>query len=222
MNNEQFDAEWYLACYPDVALSGINPLKHYLRFGMHFGRSPNRNCQSSINKSKNILSSDFSIPSPECLESSVLANNLFVDTSTKSTEPLYAYIDAPRKGDFVGHDYIEVAGWCYLWGEETASVKAEILGGGKSVFLSTGISRVDVSEVIPGLKFYNVGFEGAVYPSIKKGKEPVLLVVAESSSGLIHEMRVDLKVNMFFKGLPQNCNMATSELAQNFNGERIF
>jgi hypothetical protein len=35
-----FNAERYLASYPDVALSGIAPKDHYLRFGKLLGRSP--------------------------------------------------------------------------------------------------------------------------------------------------------------------------------------
>lgn len=35
-----FDAEWYLQKYPDVALSGMDPARHFLRFGAQEGRSP--------------------------------------------------------------------------------------------------------------------------------------------------------------------------------------
>lgn len=35
-----FDANWYLARYPDVAAAGVEPLKHYLEFGMREGRWP--------------------------------------------------------------------------------------------------------------------------------------------------------------------------------------
>ena len=35
-----FDAQRYLAAYPDVALSGLDPATHYLRFGSLMGRSP--------------------------------------------------------------------------------------------------------------------------------------------------------------------------------------
>lgn len=34
------DPEWYLAFYPDVATSGINPLDHFARYGDREGRSP--------------------------------------------------------------------------------------------------------------------------------------------------------------------------------------
>ena len=36
-----FNADWYQATYPDVALSGLRPHEHYRRFGRLMGRSPN-------------------------------------------------------------------------------------------------------------------------------------------------------------------------------------
>ena len=36
----QFDKEWYLNRYPDVAQSGMDPIWHYLRFGYLEGRNP--------------------------------------------------------------------------------------------------------------------------------------------------------------------------------------
>ncbi|WP_311946258.1 glycosyltransferase family 2 protein [Halomonas piscis] len=35
-----FDAEWYQARYPDVALSGMPPARHYLELGERWGRQP--------------------------------------------------------------------------------------------------------------------------------------------------------------------------------------
>jgi len=35
-----FDADWYLAEYPDVARSGVEPARHYLLFGAAEGRNP--------------------------------------------------------------------------------------------------------------------------------------------------------------------------------------
>jgi myosin heavy subunit len=35
-----FDAQWYLNEYTDVAKSGIDPIKHYLKFGAEEGRDP--------------------------------------------------------------------------------------------------------------------------------------------------------------------------------------
>lgn len=38
----QFDADWYLEQYPDVALSGMDPAEHFLWIGAKLGRSPVR------------------------------------------------------------------------------------------------------------------------------------------------------------------------------------
>lgn len=35
-----FDAAWYLQTYPDVALLGQDPIRHYLTLGWRLGRSP--------------------------------------------------------------------------------------------------------------------------------------------------------------------------------------
>jgi hypothetical protein len=35
-----FDARWYLARYPDVAASEIDPITHYVEFGWREGRNP--------------------------------------------------------------------------------------------------------------------------------------------------------------------------------------
>ena len=36
-----FDPLWYSEAYPDVALSGVEPLSHYLKYGFNEGRDPN-------------------------------------------------------------------------------------------------------------------------------------------------------------------------------------
>jgi hypothetical protein len=36
-----FDVDWYLATYPDVAASGLDPVDHYLRIGAALGYNPN-------------------------------------------------------------------------------------------------------------------------------------------------------------------------------------
>lgn len=35
-----FDREWYIHTYPDVALSEIDPVRHYMSIGWHLGRDP--------------------------------------------------------------------------------------------------------------------------------------------------------------------------------------
>jgi len=39
-NSSLFDADWYLATYPDVAAGGTDPARHYLEFGWREGRNP--------------------------------------------------------------------------------------------------------------------------------------------------------------------------------------
>lgn len=36
----EFDPEWYLSAYPDVAVNGVDPAFHFLRFGAREGRNP--------------------------------------------------------------------------------------------------------------------------------------------------------------------------------------
>ncbi|MDZ5645628.1 glycosyltransferase [Nitrospirillum sp. BR 11828] len=36
--SDQFDPDFYVRRYPDVALSGVPPLEHYCKYGVHFGR----------------------------------------------------------------------------------------------------------------------------------------------------------------------------------------
>ena len=35
-----FDPEWYLSRYPDVATSGVDPIRHYLAVGAALGHDP--------------------------------------------------------------------------------------------------------------------------------------------------------------------------------------
>lgn len=41
LGHPHFEAQWYLERYPDVGLSGQNPLVHFVHFGMKEGRQPN-------------------------------------------------------------------------------------------------------------------------------------------------------------------------------------
>lgn len=56
-----FDANWYLETYPDVALSGLGPKEHYLRFGRLMGRKPrkNRGSQAHFDRSAAACQSQF-------------------------------------------------------------------------------------------------------------------------------------------------------------------
>jgi glycosyltransferase involved in cell wall biosynthesis len=39
-NSKIFDSDWYLKQYPDIAITGINPIKHFVRRGVFEGRNP--------------------------------------------------------------------------------------------------------------------------------------------------------------------------------------
>jgi glycosyltransferase involved in cell wall biosynthesis len=39
----EFDADWYVRRYPDVASLGLDPFEHYLEYGLLEGRDPNKN-----------------------------------------------------------------------------------------------------------------------------------------------------------------------------------
>ncbi|GFD75889.1 hypothetical protein KUL113_53090 [Tenacibaculum sp. KUL113] len=41
IDTEAFDECWYLAKYKDIASAGIDPIDHYVRYGIHEGREPN-------------------------------------------------------------------------------------------------------------------------------------------------------------------------------------
>lgn len=38
---KNFDSDWYLSAYPDVVLSGLDAIDHYVKYGAHMGRMPN-------------------------------------------------------------------------------------------------------------------------------------------------------------------------------------
>lgn len=39
-NSKMFNAEWYLSEYPDVAILGMDPIEHYLKYGAKLNRRP--------------------------------------------------------------------------------------------------------------------------------------------------------------------------------------
>ncbi len=44
----EFDREFYLTTYPDVAQAGMDPLTHFIRYGWREGRDPNRSFSSAF------------------------------------------------------------------------------------------------------------------------------------------------------------------------------
>lgn len=49
---ESFDADWYVAAYPDVAMLGMNPAEHFAWIGRALGRSPNGSGQKKTSQLK--------------------------------------------------------------------------------------------------------------------------------------------------------------------------
>jgi hypothetical protein len=215
-----FDAELYSKKYPDVGLVGIDPLEHFIRIGIHAGREPSMGvvCDNFTTAKKIVDLHNNS----DIILNSALKDACSEKYSKNIYKPIYGFIDTPEKNSTVGHFMIEVAGWCYLGGDEIESVTAEIWGSGRSNFLTIGIMRGDVAKVYPNLKFYNLGFEGSISPSFKTDGDQELLVVARSCKGAKYEMRVKIKLSKSFMSTPKNYYMTASELAQTINGKTLF
>ena len=82
-NSDMFDAKWYLASYPDVALLGMDPAEHFVWLGWRLGRSP---CAA------------FSAPS--YLEA-------YPDVAKTGVNPLLHYLRFGRKEDRLIHPVIQ-------------------------------------------------------------------------------------------------------------------
>jgi hypothetical protein len=217
-----FDPDWYCNNYPDVRLSGMTPMEHYLNVGLSLGRNPRRGFDFLKYTNVYALEDEPVEPLQHFLGISASFNGVLQASENKNSEPMHGYVDFPMEGDLVGHDYIRIIGWCYLCAEDLESVRAEIVDSKKSTSLRFGIFRPDVAAVFPSLKLFNVGFEGELFPYFKSGSEPELRVVARSCSGLVYEMRKKLKVDPTLVGKPVNRSMAASELAQTLNGENLL
>jgi hypothetical protein len=219
-----FYPEWYCSNYPDVSLSGMNPLEHYLSVGLSLGRNPGPSFDSLKYTKENGLEDESVLPLQHFLGISAPSNGILQASAStlNNLEPIHGYVDFPVEGELVGHDYIRIIGWCYLCAQELESVRAEIVDSKKNASLRFGIFRPDVAAVFPNLKLFNVGFEGEIFPYFKSGSEPELRVVARSCSGLVYEMRKKLKGDPTFVGKPVNRSMAASELAQTLNGEILL
>lgn len=59
--SEEFDSEYYLANYPDVAEAKINPIDHWLEYGWKERRNPNRhfNTESYLLANKDVLKANI-------------------------------------------------------------------------------------------------------------------------------------------------------------------
>ena len=199
-NNPPFDELWYTENFPDVAQSGIAPFDHYLQVGIHLGRRPGEHFSADLHRGPFL--SDRSFPNRD--------------------ECLFGYIDFPPEGDFVGHDYIRVIGWCYNRGERIKSVTGQIVGSKRITPLRFAILRPDVGNVFRQLKFTNVGFQGDIYPYVGKSDKIQLLITVVTVRGDIHEMTRNLKLDPTVKAAPANIWFATSEVSQHVNDSNIF
>jgi O-antigen biosynthesis protein len=56
-NSVQFDADWYLNTYLDVAKAGVNPAQHFLDFGAREGRDPGPFSSIRADKTKDVMTS---------------------------------------------------------------------------------------------------------------------------------------------------------------------
>jgi hypothetical protein len=216
-----FDPEWYAAQYPDLSLSGMDPFEHFLEVGLWIERDPGPRFDSVAYRIRNGLTDWNGVPLLHALQISLESTSYSAATymSPGRCGPLLGYMDFPMEGDLVGHDYIRIIGWCYLRGEEVEEVRAEIAGSGKSTDLKTGIFRPDVAAVFPHLNFFDVGFEGEIYPSAGRGSSPELVVSARSRNGMLHKIRKTLQMDTSLTGAPANRNVAVSEIAQTLNGK---
>jgi len=79
-----FDSEWYLTVYQDVAEAGVDPILHYLRFGADEGRNP----------SPNFSTCDYL--------------STYVDVADQGMNPLYHYVLFGREEgrDPLGNDLV--------------------------------------------------------------------------------------------------------------------
>lgn len=225
-----FDPEWYVQRYADVGMSGLNPFEHFVQIGIWLERNPCADFNSASYRLEHGLDARQTIPILHFLGLEAQQGfGSFQQTlpsgscaSSASKEPLHFFLDFPVERDLVGHDYIRVIGWCYIYGEQIASVRAEILGSRKPTSLRFGIFRPDVAAAFPNLAFFSVGFEGDVYPWNNGARELELRVVASTERGAVHETRKKLVVDTSLTGRPSNRNTATSELSQILNGQKLI
>lgn len=62
-----FDEQWYKSEYPDVSVSGMKPVEHYIKYGAKLGRRPNRNFDVNYYAKKFDISSCDNNPLLHCI-----------------------------------------------------------------------------------------------------------------------------------------------------------
>jgi hypothetical protein len=96
-----FNADWYLSAFPDVAVSGLDPKEHYLRFGRKFGRPANgkRLAPKAEAASASVSSKSEKTSAPTAV---VPVGNRAPVTSGASGEKFVALVERPP--DFVASE----------------------------------------------------------------------------------------------------------------------
>ena len=225
-NSGVFHAEWYLEHFRDVMLSGMSAFNHYITLGIYLGRKPN--AKFDLLEYKKRVGIEDSLEAlldfigkgmpPEFLNEqqidSILGDSRYDDISI-------GYIDSPREGDLLGHDYIEITGWCYLRGDELKNGSVSIEGSTYTVDLSVGIPRADVKKVFPHLKHHRVAFEGSIYPELK-GNSSILKVTVESMQGFTFTMSCVIMKSSDVKQKPIRSELRGSITHQILNGSAIL
>jgi len=221
-----FHAEWYLEQFKDVMLSGMDAFNHYIILGIYLGRKPNAKFdlleykrQVGIEDSLEALL-DFigkGMPSEFLSEQQIDT----ISGDSRYDDISIGYIDSPREGDLLGHDYIEVSGWCYLRGDELKNGSVSIKGSRDTVDLSVGIPRADVKKVFPHLKHHRVAFEGSIYPDLN-GNLSILKVTVESVQGFTHTMTCDIRKSSEIKKRPVHSELRGSITHQILNESAIL
>jgi hypothetical protein len=221
-----FHAGWYLEQFKDVMLSGMDAFNHYIILGIYLGRKPNAKFdlleykrQVGIEDSLEALL-DFigkGMPSEFLSEQQIDT----ISGDSRYDDISIGYIDSPREGDLLGHDYIEVSGWCYLRGDEMKNGNVSIEGSSYPAELSVGYPRADVKKVFPHLKHHRVAFEGSIFPELH-GKSSILKVTVQSVNGFTHTMTCDIRKSLDVKHRPIRMELRGSITHQILNGSAIL
>lgn len=93
--SRRFDRQWYMAQYPDVAGSGMDPIEHYVRYGVAENRNPSRqfNTRFYLNENPDVANSGIN-PFRHYLEHGIGEGRRAIPlpTQTGNEEPLVSII----------------------------------------------------------------------------------------------------------------------------------
>jgi hypothetical protein len=221
-----FDGHWYLEKYGDVLYSGMEAFHHFIIIGIYLGRNPN----AKFNLIDYKKTAGIEDPAEALLDyidkgmpSEFLTEHLIEPILVRGEYDniCIGYIDSPREGDLLGHDYIEVSGWCYLRGDELKNGSVGIEGSKNRVDLFVGIPRPDVKKVFPHLKHHRVAFEGSIYPDLN-GHLSTLKVTIESVNGFTHTMSCGIRKSSDIKNSPILRELRGSITHQTLNGSALL